>query len=430
MTTILIKGGLLVTGGGAAEWPRRGDVLVRNGLIAELGGEIAAPEDATIMDASDRIVMPGFVDSHTHLWNSLWRTASASYMRVHDTLGAHYRPEDSAVGVRLAVTEMINSGTTTVHAWEHNCRSADHVEAEIEAIGASGIRAHYSYGYHHDSDTNVPTDFRPITDVRDRWTGDLMTVGFASRGVGTHKPGANPFPTLPPHLRRRESDEARSLGLRITYHVGPFGSPPETYIDLAGPDVLYAHGYQWEPDTWKALADRGAAMSMSPYAASGYRMLPPLADMDAAGVTVSLSVDQLGGPGSADMFRVVQLAHEMTRLAGKEVTPQRLLDFATLEGARALGLEKVTGSLAVGKAADIILVRTDVLGMTPLVDPFLALVNSARPDYVSDVLVGGTILKRNGQLVGIDLAQVREESTQTLSELLERSGVDPIRRAS
>jgi cytosine/adenosine deaminase-related metal-dependent hydrolase len=325
--------------------------------------------------------------------------------------------------VRLAAADLLGSGVTTVHAWEHNCRTPEHVDAELTALRDSGIRAHYSYGYFHQFPPRKPTDFTDIARARDEWTSERITIGFASRGVSSNPPEANPFPTVPRELRQLEVTGARAEGLRVTYHVGPSGCPPENYTSLAGPDVLFVHGYQWGPDTWATFADLGASVSMAPYSAAGYRMPPPYQSMLDAQLTVGLSFDYLGGPGSSDMFRVVQLSHVMNQLTGQSVTDRQLLEMATIGGARALGLGDVTGSLTAGKAADIIIVRTDVIGMTPFSDPYRALVNSARVEHIADVIVGGQIVKRDGALVAMNIPEIIGSAQSTLRRVMAAAGM-------
>src|SRR5262249_36650162 len=162
-----------------------GDVLVADGRIAVVGKNLAATAaDAEIIDARGMIVMPGLVDTHTHMWNAVWRTSPVAYIDNQVKLGPHYRPEDSYNAVRLCAAEMLNGGITTVHAWEHNCRTPAHVDAELTALKELGMRALYSYGCTHDIPNDKVSNLEDMLRARQQWQNDLITVGFAARGAG------------------------------------------------------------------------------------------------------------------------------------------------------------------------------------------------------------------------------------------------------
>ncbi|WP_167137366.1 amidohydrolase family protein [Diaminobutyricimonas sp. TR449] len=416
----LIKGGHVLTIDPALGDFDGGDVLVRDGKIVEVGQNIQA--DVPVIDASEHIVMPGFIDTHTHMWNSLWRTVPHPYPRVHSHLGAHYRPEDSHVGVRLAASDMINGGVTTVHAWEHNCRTPEHVDAEFEALREVGIRTHYSYGYHHDFKPEQITDFADIVRARSQWENELTTVGFASRVA--YVPLDFWFPTATEEVRQQEWVEARRHGLRITHHAGTNFTTYEQEVKYGGDDVLFVHAYQWGYEAWKIHADMGTKLSLSPYSSMGYSTPMPFNALRDSGIVVSLSYDHLSAPGSADTFRLMHMSHQQARFSKEVITPRELVEYATLGGAKALALEETTGSLTPGKSADIIMVNLRQLGLAPVVDPYHALVNSVQPSQVDTVMVAGKLLKRDGELLHIDEKVVRDDATRTVQELFRRAKLD------
>ncbi|WP_157156333.1 MULTISPECIES: amidohydrolase family protein [unclassified Diaminobutyricimonas] len=417
---LLIKGGHVLSIDSEVGDLDRGDILVRDGRIVEVSPEIDA--DVPVIDASEHFVMPGFVDSHTHMWNSLWRTVAQPYPRVHSHLGRHYLPEDSHVGVRLAALDMINGGVTTVHAWEHNCRSSEHVDAELEALRDVGIRRHYSYGYHHDFAPEQITDFADIVRARNQWEDDLTTVGFASRVA--HVPLDFWFPTATEEVRQREWAEARKHGLQITHHAGTLPTPYELEVDLGGPDVLFVHAYHWAPEAWKVHADLGTRLSLSPYS-SMFRDAPmPFNAIRESGIVVSLSYDHLSGPGSADTFRLMHISHQQAMAAKQSVSARELVEYATLGGAKALAMADRTGSITPGKSADIILVDKRPLGLAPIVDPYHAIVNSAQPGHVSTVMVAGRVLKHEGKLVDVDEKALRDDASRTIEALFRRANLD------
>lgn len=416
---LLIKGGRVLTIDPAIGDFETGDVLIRDGLIVEVGVDLQA--DVPVIDARDHIVMPGFVDTHTHMWNSLWRTVPQPYMNVHRDLGPHYHPEDSYAGVKLTATEMVNAGVTTVHAWEHNCRTPGHVDAEFQALRDVGIRRHYSYGYYHQFTSDQVTDFADIVRARDEWADDLTTVGFASRAVVLD---GSIFPTATEEVRQLEWREARRHGLRITHHTGTDQVPYALEAGLGGDDVLFVHGYHWTADAWKEQADMGTRLSFSPYTSMDDGEPMKFGAIRDSGITFSLSYDHLSGPGGADTFRLMHTSYWQARFAKDPVSARELVEYATIGGARALDLQDRTGSITPGKSADIILVDTRRLGLTPLVEPYHALVNSAHPADVATVLVAGRQLKRDGTLLHLDEKQVRESATSALHTLFRRGDLD------
>jgi len=155
------------------------DVHIRDGRIIAIGRNLAAVSGQMI-DARGMIVMPGLIDTHTHMWNCLWRTLDTPYIYGHSNLGPQYRPEDSYNAVRLCAAEFLFGGITTVHAWEHNVRSPAHADAELKALTDMGMRTHYSYGYYHHLPADQPMNLEDILRLRRQWQGETVTVGYDS----------------------------------------------------------------------------------------------------------------------------------------------------------------------------------------------------------------------------------------------------------
>ena len=396
------------------------DVQVRDGRIVAVGRDL--PRQGETIDAGGMIVMPGFIDTHTHMWNCLWRTLDTPYVYGHERLGPQYRPEDSYNAVRLCAAEFLSGGITTAHGWEHNLRSPAYADAELKALTDMGIRAHFSYGWTFDMPNEKVTPFDDILRVRKQWQGELITIGFASRADSTDGAPPNQWPSATPSVRKQEWEFARREKLLITHHVATPASKPQAYIDLGGPDVLLVHGYQWGLETWQELARLGTKMSISPYSAVvSYRTPAPWREMFQSGIQLSLSFDHMNRTGNADMFRTLQFASNVEHLrTGTGITHKRALELGTIDGARALGLGEVTGSLTPGKRADLIMIRTDDLNMAPSVSPERAVVMSAGPANVDTVMVGGRIVKRKGELVVGDARQIARDAAASLAGILER----------
>jgi cytosine/adenosine deaminase-related metal-dependent hydrolase len=169
------------------------------------------------------------------------------------------------------------------------------------------------------------------------------------------------------------------------------------------------------------MADTRTMVSESPFTASRLASgLPYLGDLLKRGVQCSLSVDTTTVGGNVDMFGIMRLALQLNHLRSMdvmEVEPRRIVELATIDGARSLGIADRVGSLTPGKRADLILIRTDDLNTAPFYDPALLIVQSAQPYNIDTVVVDGRILKRNRQLTSVDVAQVVREATEAQRNL-------------
>jgi len=399
-----------------------GDVRVEGGKITAVGKDLAGATGEEI-DARGMIVMPGLIDTHTHMWNSIWRTSPSAYIDNQVKLGPHYRPDDSYNAVRLCALEMLNGGITTVHAWEHNCRSPAHVDGELRALSELGIRTLYSYGYTHDIPNDKVSNLEDMLRARQQWQNDLITIGFASRVDGTDGSPASPWPFATPEVRKTEWEFARREGLPITHHVSGPKAQPEPYVALAGPDMLLVHGYHFPLDVWKQLAKAGVRSSLSPYsAAASYRTPVPFKELAESGIQTSVSFDNMNRTGNADMFRMLMLAWTIEQLrTGAPPTFRRMLELATIDGAKALRLGDVTGSLTPGKSADLIMIRLGELNDTPMTSPDRLVMWSVQPANVDTVMVAGNIVKRGGALKIADARQVAVNASNSMKYLLERA---------
>lgn len=398
------------------------DIHVVDGKIVAVGPNIQAEVDLVI-EGSGKLVMPGFIDTHTHMWNTIWRNLDVGYQTLTDKVGPHYRPEDSHNAVRMCALEMLNSGITTVHAWEHNIRSPEHASAELDALKATGIRARYSYGYNHHMAPDQMMDTAGLLKARDQYSSDLIAFGYASRILDNDGVGPSGWPAASADVRRREWEFARNEKLPITHHVTFVTAKAEPYFELAGPDVLFVHGYQWGDDVWKRLSDAGASVSMSPYTSVYYKTAIPFEEMSAGGIPVSISFDSVSLAGKADMFRQLLVARLVTRFVGRSVKDRELLKMGTIGGAKALGIDSVTGSLTPGKSADLIVVDIDEWTLKPHGSVDRMMVGSVDGSNVTDVVVAGRFVKSNGKLTGVDVASVGNAADASLQYLLDKAAL-------
>jgi cytosine/adenosine deaminase-related metal-dependent hydrolase len=407
----------------------RGDILVRNGTIAVVGRDLPAA-NAEVIDARNMIALPGFVETHFHLWNSFLRgvvgDGDMDYFPVMTRIGSSITPEIAYASVRLAIAEALDSGITTIHDWSHNLSTPAHADAEIRALRESGIRCRFSYGYSRELQERPEqmTNFADIERVKKEISGDrLLTMGFAARGPGSTTAA----------VYRREIEMARERDLPITIHANRSIAEVKKFSrigmlekdKLLGPDILLIHTYNATEQERETMAQTGTMVSAAPFTASRLASgLPYLGDLIRRGVQCSLSVDTTTVGGNTDMFGIMRLALQLNHLRSMnvlELQPRRIVELATLDGARSLGISDRTGSLKPGKRADLILVRRDDLNTAPFYDPALLLVQSAQPYNVDTVVVDGRILKRNRRLTGIDVGDVIRQATEAQQSVLQRA---------
>ncbi len=427
---LVVRGAYVLTMDSALGDLPRGDVHVRAGEIVAVGTDLAAP-GAQVLDGRDMIALPGLVDTHWHMWNSHLRAyvqdgAERGYFPVVLRLGREFTPEDTYRGVRLGLAEALDSGVTTVHDWSHNIRNAEHADADLRAHADVGLRARFSYGTYQGYPSDQVMDLADLARVQREWfarSGEgLVTLGMASRSLS-----ASPRGPAPPDVLRRDWDGARSLGLPITMHASPEGTVEALERDrLLGPDLQLVHCTRANRGERELMAARGVTLSLSPWSELRAALaFPPLGEMLAAGVLVSLSFDSPALSGNADMFATMRVAADLEYARQENalaISPRRVLELATIDGARDLGVADRSGSLTPGKRADLILVRTTDLNMVPVVDPVYALVHSALPSNVDTVIVDGRILKRGGQLTALDAEQVAREAAESALALRGRAG--------
>jgi cytosine/adenosine deaminase-related metal-dependent hydrolase len=426
---------------GAGDIPH-GDVLIRGGAIVAVGEGIEAP-GAEVIDASGKIVAPGLVDTHWHLWNTLlrglsdWVPAPAGpggpppgYFVTCVKLGREFLPGDTYEGTRLACAEAIDAGITTVHDWAHNIRGRDWAEAGLRALSESGLRARFSYGYQTGHRNDIAMDLRDLESVAGGWDayscGGRIHLGMAWRGTG----GSNPAMRVEPKIYREEIEAARGLGLPVTVHAcGPKRSAGQiaTYAShgLLGPDLQVVHLNNASADEIALARAHGTPASVSPYTELqiGYGQ-PVTGALLRAGVATGLSVDTTMLAGNADMFAIMKvtqgsangLAYDEFALPARDV-----LRMATIGGAATLGLDAVTGSLTPGKRADLIVVSVDAWNLGVLTDPARLLVTAAHPGNVDTVLADGVVVKRDGALTGYDVAEVTASARSALADVLSRA---------
>jgi len=446
MNRVLIRGGHILSMDPEVGDIYAGDVLVEGETIAAVAPSIEA-SDADVVDASNCIVIPGFIDSHRHTWETVIRgiapdVSLAGYFDlVLDQLAPAYRPQDVYAGNYLGALEAIDAGVTTLLDWSHINNTPEHSDEAIAALRDARLRAVYCYGnpntsladWWYTSELKAPEDIRRVRDRYFSSDDGLMTLAMGARGPG--------FCT--PEVVKHDWELAREVEAPISVHVGmgPYAGrfSMVSQLDamgLLGPDTTYIHCNYLSDDEFGLIAESGGKISISPSVemAMGHGT-PPTGKALAHGLRPSLSIDVVTTvPG--DMFTQMRFLfasarlvdHEIAFAAGNEEEPALLtsrdvLEFATIEGARVCGLEARTGSLTPGKQADVVLVRYDDSNTYPVIDPVSTLVHQADTRNVDTVMVAGKILKRDKRLVQGDLRRGRDLAASSLEYLLRHTPV-------
>jgi 5-methylthioadenosine/S-adenosylhomocysteine deaminase len=436
----LIKNGIVLTLDKKVGNFHQADILIEGTKIAAVGPNLNA-EGAELIDASDMIVMPGFVDSHRHVWEGILRNIGTdsslegevnSSSLILNTLAPVYRPEDAYVGNLVGLYGAIDAGITTILDWSHIQATREHADAVLKALNESGMRAVFAYGY--------PWWKHP-DEKQDAWIRDIAKQYFSSKdqlltfAIAPQGPEFTPF-----EVTKAQWGLARELGVRITVHVGvgtagKLGKLAEMgKAGLLKDDTTYIHCTTLSDDETRMIVDTGGTVSLASSAEMlmGYGM-PPIQRFLNLGLRPSLSVDvETNVPN--DMFTqmrtVNSLQHALIfdkKLAGKRNLPplmnsRDIIECATIEGARATGLADKTGTLTPGKEADLIMLRTDRPNILPVNDPISAVTWGMDTSNVDSVFVAGKALKRNGRLLNVDLDDLRKKAYQSRDYVVAQSG--------
>jgi len=439
----LIRGGTVVTVDPALGDIPGGEVLIDDGTIIAVGAGLGVSE-AEVIDAGDCLVLPGLIDTHRHTWQSLFRNIASDWTLAHYFTGLHgtlsglYRPVDTYAANLLGALEALDSGITTLLDWSHNLNTPEHSDAALDALVETRMRAVFAHGGGHRHWQPVSALPHPAEDVRrlreGRLSADdaLVTLCLAPRG--------NQFATM--EVTEHDWRLAADLGLRISCHAGDgeWGrNRPIAQLaaaGLLGPTMTFVHCNTLADDELVMMADAGATASISPdielQMGHGW---PATGRLLEAGIRPSLSIDvccsnggHLFGTMRATIGTQRGFDNEHARERGEpsvstiELSCRDVLEFATIEGARACGLDAKIGSLTPGKRADVIVVRADSFGMTPMNNPVGAFVYNAHPGLVDTILVDGVVVKRAGVLVGVDPVRVRRLAIDARDGILGRAG--------
>lgn len=487
----VIRGGLVMTMDPLIGTFEVGDVHVRDGEIIGVGAHLDAGP-ASVIDGAGMFVLPGFVETHWHLWNAIYRNlinVQGRYLAVKHELAPYHTAADFHASVRMAMLEALDAGITTVHDFAHNVVAPEYADAEIAALDESGLRARFSYGW---PDAMSNDEVMPLDDIErvqrslaaDGGPGEgRLTLGLVARGPQYTEEA----------VWGKEFDRAKALGLPIAIHAGPFARPVSAVqlrdLGFLGPDTMLVQFQRLTEGDRDAMLETGAWNSLG--ALLLHLRGPIAADIDNlvrsidAGVNTCLSIDSTpistvsmfdamrslwqlgvpaasggaghggghgsghgapthggdhgaGGHGSGGDHGAAGhgagghgaaahggagdgSGHDAPAAVGP-ISLRRCLEMGTIDGARALGLGAVTGSLTPGKRADIVMIRATDVNLVPAGDPEVALVCSATVGNVDTVIADGRILKSAGRIVGLDVDAIKADATRSLAGIRQRAG--------
>lgn len=445
MTRKLFKGGIVLTLDQAIGDFKKADVLVEGQKIVEVSPTIVAP-DCEVIDASNMIVMPGLVDSHRHTWESVVRNVGADWSLqkylssiYYGNIGSKRTPQDDYIANLLGAIEALDAGVTTILDWSMVI-SPDHADEMVRGLQESGIRAVFAHGcpgdgdyWNRESTLHNSDDSRRLKLRHFSSDDQLLTMGLAIRG-----PEFCSWETSVNEIKL-----ARELNAVCSMHLGfgTWGSIDRSIeklnnAGLLGRDLNFVHGNAISPEEIKMVAENGGSVSVTPeiemmmghgYPATGLCL--------ENGVRPALGVDVVTSTGG-DMFAQMKFALQAERSRVNEtilakgeipgpplhISAREILEFATIDGAKALLLEDKVGTLTPGKQADIIMVRTSDLNIFPINDPVGTIVQCTHTGNVDSVFVAGKAVKRHGKLVNIDLDRIRKLAIEARDNIFEKYG--------
>ena len=432
---VLLRGAVVVSMDPEIKDLAEGDVLIEGSTIKAVGRDLSAAAgdgQAVSVEMGGMILIPGLVDGHRHSWQNQFRRLIVdadlpTYMATtHGGMALHYRPQDMYVGDLVTMLGAIDSGVTSILDFSHNTRTAAHSDAVFKAYQETGIRAVHASAPPNAGawDEHWPEDLKRL---RDSFTSPLTSVRLA---IDFRRP--RPAAELIAF--------ARANGLSITFDgvLGPASSREMEELGrdgLLAPDVTVIHATDMADAVWRHFKDAGIGVTLAPTSDEQIGLsggTPPIQKALDFGIRPSLSVD-VEVSLATDMFsqmRCILATQRMQsaalRYRGETppawVTNRDVLEFATVQGARHIGLARRVGSLTPGKEADIVAIRAEDVNNLPLNNAIGTVVQGADTKSVDIVLIAGQPKKWRGEMLGVDLDRVRSLAEESRDYLAAKCG--------
>jgi 5-methylthioadenosine/S-adenosylhomocysteine deaminase len=428
---ILLKGGTIISMDASVGDFVQGDILVEGKKIAAIGANLKASGPAPrIIDASNTILLPGFVDCHRHSWEGVLRRIIpngdiAKYTATtHQGFAPYYRPHDMYISNLISALGCIDAGITCMIDNSHNSRSAAHSDAAVQALFDSGIRAVHASGAPQTGawDHQWPQDLERLQKRFFSSDDQLVTLRMFSG------------------LDRMNYAVARRLSLRITteFQGAAAAATLEQFWNekLLGSDITYNHCGGLTDLAWQRIRESGGTVDVCPRSDPQYALgdgFPAFQKALDHGIRPGLSVDNEVSYGT-DMFtemRVVfniQRAFATNRRVNGDANPPKLvnvrevLECATVNGAACAGLSAKCGTLSPGKEADIVMIRTDDINLYPSNNALGTVVSAADIKNVDTVIIGGVIRKSRGKVIGVNWPMLRTQIDASRNYLFQKAG--------
>ncbi|GAA3245584.1 amidohydrolase family protein [Nonomuraea helvata] len=436
MSRTLLRGARVITMAEGRPDAENLDVLVEDDRIAALGEGVEGPA-TEIVDLTGRIIIPGLVNAHLHTWQTALRAVGADWTlmeylsRMHGGTGAHVTPADMHIAALAGALNQINWGTTTLGDWCHNSLSAGHADGSTDGLVQSGIRAVFLHGTPY----RPPGDPHPIADVDRLLSGaarahPLLTIGMAVQGPQYSDPAV------------AEADLRAAADRGIVASMHQSGGAPAAGWDvvhaagLFGPNINIVHGMGLT-DTWlKILGEAGVTFTSTPENELGQgHGTPTIGPLLRLGTAPSLGTDvDSVVPGSILTAARIALAHQRsldhahsvktTGFVSTEpsITARQALSWATVEGARALGLAGTVGRIEPGMQADLVVIDARALNLWPAHDPVAAALHADLAN-IEAVMIAGQWRKRDHSLTFAALDTVKDELQESGARLLQATGL-------
>ncbi len=439
----LLKGGAVLSMDPNVGDFAKGDVLIEGKKIVAVGPHLHA-SDATIIDATGMIVMPGFVDTHHHQYQTALRSflsdgllsndglphGEKNYLDyIHTRITPFFRPQDAFIAELVASLSQLDAGVTTVVDTSQVGHSPAHSDAVIKGLQEAGRRSVFVYSPGVGPHNIFPNDLQRIRSRYFSSTDQLLTLAMGGE-------------LFDPNFRTYWNI-GRQNGLYIVTHlVGSLNQ--ETLVEqlasegLLGPDLEFIHATHLSEGSWQAIASHGVTVSMAaPIEMAMRHGMPPILAALAHGVQPALSVD-VECTMAADFFTQMRTVFTLQRALVNEraingetnlpelLTCRDVIRFATVEGARVARLSNKIGSLTPGKEADIILLRADAINVAPLNNVPGAVVTLMDRSNVDTVIVAGRIRKWRGALVDVNWPLLRATLEASRDYLLQAAGVQRV----
>ena len=457
----VIRGGAVMSMDPAVGDFAQADVLIEGKKIVAVGPSLAAG-GAAVIDARGRIVMPGFIDTHHHQFETALRSFLADGLLLPGTPGGDinyyqyilltfapvYRPQDVYINELFGSLSQLDAGVTTVHDISQIHHSPAHSDAAIQGIMASGRRA--AFGYFESAGAVAGNQYpEDAVRIKNQWFSSTDQLVTMIMGGEIYLPGYE-----------KAWNIGRQLGLQVAAHIlSPFGMRP-TFDLLAqgmggdtgklgiGPDNLFVHMTGMSDMAWEKVKSVGAQVSLAvPIEMIMRHGMPPILKMQTLqpAMEPSLSVD-VECTLTADFFTQMRSCMGLQRALVNQMildpgfatgdwwppqlpgtpnllTARDVLRYATINGAKALRLEKKTGSLTPGKEADIIILDASAINVTPLNHVPGAVVSLMERSNVETVIVAGKVRKWKGRLLEMDLAGLRTQLENSRDYIFSTAGV-------